>query len=198
MAQKAMKVSSKPARPQAAPALFRLLAESAVSRAALGCCAVPVLIVDALAKAKPVVYANAAFESVFGHGASEACGRPLAALIFRNDDALVQRLLEAPRQWQVTAWAKDGSERAAGLSSAAVRGVDGTLTHWVITLADRSEVERLRAELESLKALAASSLSLRLEPPGEPAGGAKQPRVEVAPAGELYPDRKALGVLQQR
>lgn len=191
-------MSHKPVRPETAPALFRLLAESALSRAALGCCGVPVLIVDAAAKGKPVVYVNPAFQSTFGFTATDACGRPLAALLFRNDEALVQRMLDAPRRWEVTAWTRNGAEHAVALSSAAVRAVDGVLTHWVVTLADRSEVERLRAEVESLKALAASSLALRLETPGQPAGGAQQPRVEIAPADELYADRKALGVLQQR
>ena len=32
----------------------------------------------------------------------------------------------------------------------------GELTHWVVAFSDRSEVEKLRAELEGLKALAAA------------------------------------------
>jgi len=193
-----MTLPNKPGRPETAPALFRLLTESALSRAALGSCGVPVLILDAAAKTRPVAFANAAFESLFGYAAHEAAGRSLAALLFRGDEALVQRLLDTPRRWELTAWGKGGTERAVAVSIAAVRDVGGTLTHWVVTLSDRGEVERLRAEVESLKALAASSLALRLEAAGEPARGAQQPRVEVAPADELYADRKPLGVLQQR
>jgi PAS domain S-box-containing protein len=183
-------------RPEVAPALFRLLSESALSRAALVCCGVPVAIVEAGGKARTIGYANAAFESLFGYAGSEICGKPLAQL-FRNDDALVARLLESPRRWELTAWGKDGAQHPVEVSVAAVRAVDGQLTHWVLAFSDRSELERLRAEVESLKALAASSLGLR-QPSGQPAGGAQQPRVEIAPADELYADRKALGILQQR
>ena len=184
-------------RPVAAPALFRLLAESALSRAALGCCGVPVAIVEAGSKARAVSYANAAFESLFGYTAAELDGKPLAAL-FHDDAMLVQRLLEGQRRWHLTAWGKDGTEHPVDINVAAVRSVDGRLTHWVLTFADRGEVERLRAEVESLKGLAASSLSLRLDAPHQPAGGAEQAGVEVPAADELYADRKPLGVLQQR
>jgi len=37
----------------------------------------------------------------------------------------------------------------------AVHDADGELTHWVLAFADRSEVERLRSQLEALKSLAA-------------------------------------------
>ena len=190
-----MTVSNKRAQP--APALFRLLEESALSRAALGCCGFPVAIVEAGSKARTLGYVNAAFEALFGYAAHEIAGRPLSVL-FRNDEPLVHRMLEMPRRWQLAAWTKDGSAHPVEVSVAAVRGVDGTLSHWVLGFADREEVERLRAEIESLKGLAAASLSLRLDGPGEPAGGAKQPRIEVAPADELYADRKPVGVLQQR
>jgi len=193
-----MVIPSKPLRPDTAPALFRLLADCALSRAALGNCAVPVLILDAAAKGRPVAYVNAAFESLFGYGAQETRARSLAALLFRGDEALVQRMLEAPRRWEVTVWGKDGAERAVAASVAPLRAVDGTLTHWVVTLSDRSEVERLRAEVETLKALAASTLELRLHAAGEPAGRAQEPRVEVAPADKLHADRKPLSILQQR
>jgi PAS domain S-box-containing protein len=189
----------KPGRPDTAPALFRLLAESALSRAALGCCGVPVVIMEADAKkARTVSYANAAFESLFGYSGHDLGGRTLAELIFHGDNSLVQRLLDAPRRWQLTTWSKDGTERPVDVTVAAVRAVDGRLTHWVLAFADRGEVERLRAEVESLKGLAASSLSLRLEGSAQPAGSAKESRIEVPAADELYADRKTLGILQQR
>ena len=37
----------------------------------------------------------------------------------------------------------------------AVHEPDGELTHWVLAFADRSELERLRSQLEALKSLAA-------------------------------------------
>lgn len=199
--KQAVTVPNKPGRPDTAPALFRLLAESALSRAALGCCGVAVAIVEAGAesksKARAVSYANAAFESLFGYSGSEICGRPLA-MLFHNDEALVRRVLEGSQRWQLTTWRKDGSEQPVEISVAAVRSVEGNLTHWVLAFADRGEVEQLRAEVESLKTLAASSLALRLDPSGQPAGSAQQACVEVAPADELYADRKPRGVLQQR
>lgn len=184
-------------RSAAAPALFRLLAESALSRAALGCCGVAVAIIEAGSKARAIGYANAAFENLFGYAAAEICGKPLA-LLFHNDAPLVQRLLEGQSRWQLTAWGRDGSEHPVEVSVAAVRSVEGHLTHWVLAFADRGEVERLRAEVESLKGLAASSLALRLDALHQPAGGAQQAGVEVPAADELYADRKPLGILQQR
>ena len=38
----------------------------------------------------------------------------------------------------------------------AVRSVEGKLTHWVLSFQDCSELERLRRELEKLRALAAT------------------------------------------
>lgn len=185
-------------RAQTAPALFRLLSECALTRAALGACGLPVAILESGIRASPLVYCNAAFESLFGYAENETVGKSLAALVFRRDEALLQRLLESPRRWELTAWTKDGLERPVGVSVSAVRSVDGSVTHWVIGFSDRGEVERLRAEVESLKSLAAASLGLRLEPGAQPAGGPQQARVEVPAADELYPDRQALSVLQQR
>ncbi len=155
-----MTVSNK--RAQTAPALFRLLEESALSRAALGCCGVAVVIVEAGAKVRTARFANAAFESLFGYADHEICNKPLA-LLFKQDETLVQRMLESPGRWQVTAWAKDGSEHPVDLSVAGVRSVEGHLTHWVLAFADRSEVEQLREEVQSLKRLAAASIAVRVD-----------------------------------
>jgi PAS domain S-box-containing protein len=134
------------ARPE--PALHRLLSDSALSRAALGACGFPLAIVDASAPARPVSYANPAFEGFFGYKPGEALGRPLAALLFRGDDALVHRLLaESVSRWELKAWAKDGTARHVELVLGAVRSAEGRLTHWVVALSDRAEVEQLRAEL---------------------------------------------------
>ena len=150
-----MTVFNKAARPETAPALFRLLSDSSMSRAALGACGFPLAILDAATPSRPVTYVNPAFEGFFGYGAAEAIGRPLAALVFRGDDALAQRLLAEPAsRWQLRAWTKGGGVRFAELALGAVRSTDGRITHWVVAFSDRSEVEKLRAELESLRTLA--------------------------------------------
>ncbi len=152
-----MTVANRAIRREAAPALFRLLSDSALSRAALGACGFPLAIVDAATPTRPVSYANPAFEGFFGYKPGEVLGRPLAALLFRGDDALVHRLLaESASNWELKAWAKDGSVRHVELALGAVRSAEGRLTHWVVTLSDRGEVERLRAELAALKTLASA------------------------------------------
>lgn len=144
-------------QPENAPALSRLLSDSALSRAALGACGFPLAMLDARASARPVTYVNAAFEGFFGYGAAEALGRPLAALLFRGDEALVHRLLAEPSsRWKLRAWDKDGTPRPVEIAFGAVHGPEGELTHWVVTFVDRSEADRLRAELDELKSLAAA------------------------------------------
>ena len=151
-----MTVLNKIGRPEAAPALFRLLADSALSRAALDACGFPLAIFDAESAARGVTYVNPAFEDFFGYRASEALGQPLAKLVFRGDDSLAGRLLaESASRWQVRAWGKDGSARYVEAALSALRGADGRRTHWVVAFSDRDEIERLRSELESLRALAA-------------------------------------------
>ena len=146
------------ARREAAPALSRLLADSAMARAALGTCPYPIAILDAGAPSRPVTYVNAAFEAFFGVRPSEALGRPLGALVFRGDEALVHRMLaESTLRRTVKAWSKDGSLRHVELALGAVRDKDGRVTHWVAAFSDRGELERLRAELDSIRTLAAAA-----------------------------------------
>lgn len=164
-----------------APALFKLLADSALSRAALGCCGVPLALVDAGAKGLPFTFANHAFEALFGFAQADIVGRAFAALLLRGDEALAQRLLSEPsRRWELTAWGKDGEPRPLEAAVSALRGADGRISHWVIGFSDRGELERLRAEVQSLKSLAASSLGLRGEPGAQPARGAQEPAVKVS------------------
>ncbi len=191
-------VLAKPGKPQTAPALFRLLSDSSLSRAALGACGFPVALLDANAKTRTFTYVNAAFEAFFGYKESEAIGRSLAALIFRGDEALVHRVLESPRRWELTAWAKSGDLRHVEVALCGLHSADGRLTHWVLAFSDRGEVERLRAELESLKSLAAASLSLRQDAPGKPARSAQKAGIEISAADELNADRQVAGILHQR
>ena len=142
---------------EAAPALYRLLSDSALSRAALGACGFPLAIIDARIASRPVTYVNSAFEGFFGYSAGDAVSRTLAVLLFRGDEPLVHRLLaESSSRWKLRAWGKDGAVRHVEISFGAVHSADGELTHWVVAFADRSEVEKLRGELEGLQALAAT------------------------------------------
>jgi PAS domain S-box-containing protein len=140
-------------RPEAAPALFRLLSDSALSRAALGACGFPLLLLDANAPGRTVTYVNAAFEQFFGLTASEALGRPLAKLLFRGDEAMMQKLFVEPgSRCELKAWDKKGEAKNVELALGAIRSADGKLSHWVAAFSDRTDVERLRAELEAAKA----------------------------------------------
>jgi PAS domain S-box-containing protein len=152
-----MAVVNKLQRTQPAPALFRLLAESALSRAALEACAFPIALLDATQPARPLTYVNAAFVRYFGWSEADALGRSPAKLLLRGDEGALQKLLADPgTRWHLSICAKNGEERHAELALGAVRSVDGKLTHWVLSFADCSELERLRRELEKLRPLAAN------------------------------------------
>jgi len=123
--------------------LEKLLADSALARAALRTCGLPLAIIDAATPGRPVVYANPAFEKFFGLRAGEALGLPLALLIFRGDEAMLYRLLaQAPAYRELDTWSKDGSVRHVEMTLGAVRDPEGRLTHWVAGFAD---LERLKA-----------------------------------------------------
>ena len=119
------------------PALARLLAESALYRAALGACGFPVAILDAADPVRPVGYVNRAFEEFFGYGEREALGRSLAQLVLRGDEPLAHRLLAGSRaHWEINVLARDGSARRAQVSVGAVRASDERITHWVVAFAE--------------------------------------------------------------
>ena len=148
---------TKPDKPEAAPALYRLLSDSALSRAALGACGIPLAMLDARIPARSITYINPAFETFFGYRTTEALGHALAKLVFRNDEPLVHRLLAEPNsRWKLKAWSKDGALRYVDVSLGPIHSAAGELTHWVLAFCDRSEIEKLRAELEGLKSLAAA------------------------------------------
>jgi PAS domain S-box-containing protein len=138
-------------RPEVAPALFRLLAESALSRAALDACGMPVVMVDAAAAARPISYVNRAFEGFFGYRAAEALGRPAAGLLFAEPQAAERLFREPETQMLLRARRKDGSLAHVEVTVGAVRGVDGRVTHWVLSFTDRTELEQLRDELNALR-----------------------------------------------
>lgn len=143
-------------KPPAVPALARLLADSALSRAALGACGFPVALADAVVKGRPLTYVNPAFESFFGYRADEVIGRPVITLLFPEADGAASMFNEAPARVQMRARRKDGAAAEVELSIGMVHGADGRLSHWVLAFADRGELERLREELRLLRSIAAA------------------------------------------
>lgn len=125
----------------AAPALYRLLADSALNRAALDVCAAPVAIMDAAATAYPLVYANPAFEALFGYERGEVLGRPARALLVSDAESLLDWLPwggERPRV-EVASRRKDGSTLRLEAVAGEVRNARAERTHWVLTFISRIE-----------------------------------------------------------
>jgi PAS domain S-box-containing protein len=143
-------------RPPQAPALARLLADSALSRAALAACGFPVALADAAAKGHPLTYVNPAFETYFGYRLDELQGKPVITLLFPEAEGAASMFSEAPSRVHMRARRKDGTAAEVELSIGMVHSAEGRLTHWVLAFADRSELERLREELRLLRALAAA------------------------------------------
>jgi len=139
-----------------APALARLLADSALSRAALSACGFAVALSDAVAKGFPLTYVNPAFESFFGYRADEVVGRPIITLLFPEDEGAAGMFSEAPARLRMRARQKNGAAVEVELSIGMVHGVEGRQTHWVLAFADRSEVARMQEELRVLRAIAAA------------------------------------------
>jgi PAS domain S-box-containing protein len=143
-------------RAVAAPALARLLSDSALSRAALAACGFPVALADAGVKGRPLTYVNPAFEAFFGYRAVEVLGRPVITLLFAEADGAASMFNEVPARVQMHARCKDGASAEVELSIGMVHGVDGLLTHWVLAFADRGEIARMQEELRVLRSIAAA------------------------------------------
>ena len=125
-------------RPDVAPALFRLLAEAALSRAALDACGLPVALADATSARPSLSYVNHAFESYFGYRAAEALGRPAAELL-QADAAAGQMFCEGAVPIRLRSRRKDGAPVQFDVTVSALRGSDGRVTHWVLAFCDRAE-----------------------------------------------------------
>lgn len=134
-------------RPQAAPALYRLLADSALYRAAFSACGFPLALVDA-GHGQAFVEVNPAFEGFFGYRAAEARGRAFAALILHGDASVAERLFDHGSScWRLRAWRKDGAVLEVEVTAGAVRDTDGRLTHWMLGFADCGEHARMRGRV---------------------------------------------------
>jgi PAS domain S-box-containing protein len=134
-------------RPEVAPALFRLLAEAALSRAALDACGLPIALVDA-AGSRPISYVNQAFEAFFGYRAAEALGRPAPVLLAMDAACADQLYHETAPHAVLRAQRKDSSLARVEVTVGAVHSSDGRVTHWVLAFSDRTELEQLRERLE--------------------------------------------------
>ena len=139
-----------------APALAQLLSDSSLSRAALAACGFPVALSDASAKGRPITYVNPSFEAFFGYRADEVIGRPVITLLFPEADGAAGMFNEAPARLNMLARRKDGSGAQVELSIGMVHGISGSLSHWVLAFADRSEIARMQEELRVLRAIAAA------------------------------------------
>jgi PAS domain S-box-containing protein len=135
----AERLRAAPTRPEAAPALFRLLAEASLSRAALDACGTPVALVDAAGASHPISYVNQAFESCFGLRAAEALGRPAIDLLFVEPASAAALLGGSAARARALARRKDGSPLPVDVAVGTVRGSDGRVSHWVLSFAEREE-----------------------------------------------------------
>ena len=149
------KLPNGPKQP-AAPALARLLSDSALSPAALAACGFPLALADATAKGRPLTYVNSSFETFFGYRGDEVVGRPVITLLFPEAEGAADMFNDAPVRLQMRARRKDGSSAEVELSIGMVHGVEGRLTHWVLAFADRGEIARMHEELRVLRAICAS------------------------------------------
>lgn len=123
----------------AAPALYRLLADSALNRAALDVCAAPVGIIDAVATGYPVVYVNPAFDALFGCSAGEALGKPARAILATDTEVLLDWLPWGGAQARIaleTRRRSDGVALTLDAFAGDIRNARGERTHWVLTLMD--------------------------------------------------------------
>lgn len=137
-----------PASQEAAPALFRLLADSALYRAAMAASRVPLAVLDAGRSGLPYVFVNPAFERLSGYAARDTLGRPASLnLALRGRDASLEALLgltsaetaTPPGLWiacQVRR--RDGTERAVRVAFDPVRDNQGRISHWIVALDDAS------------------------------------------------------------
>ncbi len=134
-------------RNEAAPALFRLLADSALYRAAFAACGFPMALVDASASGRPLVHVNPAFERCFGYSENDVKGRSFASALCHGNEDSIARLLDEPASVApLKVWRKDGSTVEVDASAGAVHDSGGARTHWLIALYDSAEGARRRAE----------------------------------------------------
>lgn len=131
---------------EAAPALFRLLSDSALYRAAMAASRVPLALLDAQHPGLPFVFVNSAFEQLSGYAERDALGRPAGlALAPCGGEGSLGALL-APEGNVTAATAglriacrvrrRDATERAVLAAFDPVRDERGGIGHWVVAIDD--------------------------------------------------------------
>lgn len=128
----------------AAPALFRLLSDSALNRAALDVCGAAVAIVDATEPSHPLVYANPAFSALTGREPSDCSGRSMIPLLVIDATAIATWLPAGGDQARIEFQLRraDGSTVRVEAVAGDVRGTRGQRTHWVLTFSDLERLGR--------------------------------------------------------
>ena len=135
-----------PASRAAAPALFRLLSDSALYRAAMAASRVPLALLDAQLAAMPFVFVNPAFERLSGYAERDALGRPVSlALVPCSDEGSIAALLGPAGEPAAAAAGlriacrvrrRDATERAVLAAFDPVRDDRGRISHWIVAIDD--------------------------------------------------------------
>lgn len=137
-----------PAAQEAAPALFRLLADSALYRAAMAASRVPFALLDAQLAGMPFVFVNPAFERLSGYAERDTLGRPasLALAPCGDEGSLGALLVPAGDATAATTGLRiacrvrrrDATERAVLAAFDPVRDNRGGISHWIVAIDDAS------------------------------------------------------------
>jgi PAS domain S-box-containing protein len=135
-----------PASHEAAPALFRLLSDSALYRAAMSASRIPLALLDAGQASTPFVFVNHAFERLSGYAERDALGRPVSlALVASSKEASLGTLLaltgntdaaNAGLRIACRVLRRDATERAVLAAFDPVRDKLGRISHWIVALED--------------------------------------------------------------
>ncbi len=122
-------------RDQAAPALFSLLSESALYRAAYAACGVAMGIADSRLERPQFISVNREFERLLGFHATEACRYPVAALILEGDNAIAATVFRnVPTRREIEVRRRDGSRLTVALACTPLHDASGNHTHWAVAL----------------------------------------------------------------
>lgn len=129
-----------PASHEAAPALFRLLSDSALYRAAMSASSLPLALLDAGHAELPFVFVNPAFERLCGYAARDTLGRHASLVLAAcSEEASLRSLLEpadAGLRIACRVRQRDATERAVLAVFDPVRDNRGRVTHWIVALDD--------------------------------------------------------------
>lgn len=128
----------------AAPALFRLLSDSALNRAALDVCGAAIAIVDAVDLSHPLVYVNPAFATLARREQADCVGRSMLSLLVADATGIADWLPAGGLRSRIEFDLRGGDGCAVRVEGVAgdVRGTRGQRTHWVLTFNDLRQTGR--------------------------------------------------------